>query len=182
MIDLNEPRTATILHFPRAKLPAKRGRPKSARLGSDSGTPELIMKKLKGETSETLDLCLERRIITPEQHWCGIHLRWLYTLRNGAPGIRAIDPTHIGGKEIKLDDPEWRAARELEYHEAINCLTQSGHAPILRNICVHNDRPAFLKANESKTKKYAKDAAALITTLCDGLDILANLWGKGKRK
>src|SRR5271154_1852352 len=111
-----------ILTFPR-----RRGRPRSAQRGSDSGTPELVMKRLLGETAESLDLCLERGIITRQQHWCGIHLRWLYTLRYGAPGVRAVDPTHLGGTEISLDDPEWRSAREKEYHDAMKKLTDSGH-------------------------------------------------------
>ena len=93
--------SAIILHFPR-----RRGRPKSVHHGIDRGTPELAQKRLRGETTETLDLCLERGLITPQQHWCGIHLRWLYTLRYGAPGVRSIDPTHTKGIEIKTDDPQ----------------------------------------------------------------------------
>lgn len=161
-----EPHTAVILNFPR-----KRGRPKSTPRGTDSGTPELAMKRLKGETVEALDLCLERGLISNEQHWCGIHLRWLYTLRHGAPGIRALDTTHTAGSDLKLDDPDWRNAREKEYQDAMKKLTATGHAKLLTNICIFNERPDFLN------QRTAKNADKL-TPLRDGLDILIQHWRK----
>jgi len=163
--------SATILNFPR-----KRGRPKSAHRGSDSGTPELVMKRLLGETAETLDLCLERGILTSEQHWCGIHLRWLYTLRHGVPSVRAMDPTHFGGIEIKIDDQEWRIAREKEYHEAIKKIGVGGYTPLIMGICVYNERPAFLKARSGKLIALSKNAVVIIENLRNGLDILATHW------
>jgi hypothetical protein len=139
------------------------------------------MKKLLGETAETLDLLLERSIITPEQHWCGIHLRWLYTLRYGAPVIRTIDPTHIGGHDVKPEDPQWRAARELEYHEAVRNLTSGGYVALLLKLCVHNERPRFL--NQTKlSKRYTNEAVDMIMELRNGLDILAALWGRNGKK
>ncbi len=125
---------------------------------------------------ETLDLCLEREIITHQQHWCGIHLRWLYTLRYGAPGIRALDPTHLGGIEISIDDPEWRNAREKEYHEAMSKLSDSGHALLLVNICIHNERPKFLHAQKLDVPMLHIDRVHTISHLCDGLDILVDHW------
>lgn len=172
--EYNPHRISTILHFPR-----KRGRPRKIRNETDNGTPELIMKKLCGETSETLDLCLERGIITPEQHWCGIHLRWLYTLRHGLPGIRAIDPTHLGGTDRKCDDQEWKIARESEYHEAIRKLMAGGHVPLIMAICVFDERPAFLQARYPKISQSAsKNTDRIIYNLRHGLDILAEHWGR----
>jgi hypothetical protein len=162
---------AVILQFPR-----KRGRPKTAHRGVDYGTPELIGKRLKGETTETLDLCLERGIITENQHWCGVHLRWLHTLRHGVTGIRAIDPTHIGGKDLKADDPEWRQAREQEYHNAMQKLTASGQAALIENVCVYNQRLSFLTMGKQISFRQLNEAADTIAGLRDGLDILAKLW------
>ncbi len=136
------------------------------------------MKRLLAETSEALDLCLERGIITRQQHWCGVHLRWLYTLRHGAPGVRAVDPTHIGGLEIKHDDPEWRALREKEYHEAIKKLAPKGYAPLLMNICIYNERPKFLHRPKSGRITYDRSAHQLIENLRAGLDILVRLWDR----
>ena len=66
----------------------RRGRPPRPRLDdNDNGTPELQFKRALGVTREPIDLCLERNLITPDHHWCSLHLRWLYTLRYGAPAI-----------------------------------------------------------------------------------------------
>ncbi len=168
-----EPPRAAIIRFPK-----KRGRPRLNKPQHDTGTPELVMKRLKQETAEALDLCLERGLITPEQHWYGVHLRWLYTLRYGAPGVRAIDPTHFGGREIKTDDPTWRAAREAEYNEAIIKLSDVGLAMPLLEVCVYNERPKFLRWHESVrlTERQAEEHLRAIDKICDGLDLLAKLW------
>jgi len=163
---------ATILPFPR-----KRGRPKILRPKLDYGTPELRLRRMRGDTAETLDLCLERGLITEQQHWCGIHLRWLYTLRHGAPGVRAIDPTHLGGIEIKNDDPEWRKLREQEYHEAITKLGK--HMKLLMNICVYNERPGYLREKNPEKRAYKTGP---ISDLSEGLDLLAKLWCKPKKR
>ena len=162
---------AQLLHFPR-----KRGRPKTIRPKTDIGTPELILKRLHGHTAEALDLCLERAIISERQHWCGVHLRWLYTLRHGVPSVRAIDPTHLGGAEPKPEDPQWRTAREKEYNDAIRALSQSGHALMLLNICVYNERPAFLDMPKPTLQKNINRMADTIAKLRDGLDVLDGLW------
>lgn len=159
--------SAQILRFPR-----KRGRPKSTRPQIDTGTPELIMKRLLGCTTEALDLCLERGIISRRQHWCGIHLRWLFTLRHGVPGVRAVDPTHLGGCELKPEDPTWRDAREKEYNEALCALSKCGHVLQVMNICVYNERPKFLDM-----RTHLGDASNAITRLREGLDVLVKLWG-----
>lgn len=165
------PPRATIIPFPR-----KRGRPRIQRAQHDTGTPELVMKRLKQETAEALDLCLERGIITAEQHWCGIHLRWLYTLRYGAPGVRAIDPSHFGGKETKLDDPEWRTAREKEFTEAVEKLSRYRHAHILIAVCIYNERPNFLHAPVSITRARMEKNSREIAKFCEGLDMLVEYW------
>ncbi|MDX1974438.1 MAG: hypothetical protein SFT92_02055 [Rickettsiales bacterium] len=169
------PPAAVILRFPR-----RRGRPKQARPRRDLGTPELMAKRLRGETSEALDLCLARGIITERQHWCGVHLRWLYTIRYGAPGVRAVDPSHMGGRETRLDDPAWRNARDDEYNEAMRVLTQSGLALILLNLCVHNERPRFLTMTQKITKARATEIERQIELIQSGLDRLAKLWKRRK--
>lgn len=138
----------------------------------------MVMKRVFGLTAEALDLCLERGIIRDEQHWCGIHLRWLYTLRHGVPSVRAIDPSHFGGGEPKNEDPEWRAAREKEYNEAITLLTRSGHALLLLNLCVYNERPKYLNFSPAEIKTTLPYITDSIARLRDGLDNLVNLWKK----
>ncbi len=174
-IDKEKP-TAAILRFPR-----RRGRPRITKPGRDTGTPELVMKRLKQETIEALDLCLERGIITPEQHWCGIHLRWLYTLKHGAPGVRAIDTTHLGGSETKTDDPEWRSSREKEYNEVIEKLSLRKLALPVMNLCIHNERPKFLNLRSVASIKNIKKYDDEIAQIQSGLDILVKHWERGHR-
>jgi hypothetical protein len=165
------------------RLPRSRGRPrKEPRPQHDVGTPELSMKRLLGETTEALDLCLERGIITAEQHGCGVHLRWLYTLRHGAPSVRAVDPTHLGGIDNKQDDPQWRSAREQEFHDAMAKLTPGGYATVLLNICIYNERPRFLSLHRTVSIKRMKETQQLIESLRDGLDILGKMWGRQSPK
>ncbi|MDE3016959.1 MAG: hypothetical protein KGI29_08600 [Pseudomonadota bacterium] len=168
---VEENRGGAILRFPR-----RRGRPRTTQRNHDTGTPELVMKRLLGETAEALDLCLERGIITQQQHWCGIHLRWLYTLRYGAPGVRAIDPTHLGGLDTKIDDPLWRGAREKEFHEAMAALAKSGHAPLMMNVCIYNERPRFLSLHKPVKPERCRETSKMIDSLRDGLDVLSNHW------
>ena len=171
-----EPGNATILRFPK-----KAGRPKSTRPKFDSGTPELAMKRARGETAEALDLCLERGIISPPQHWCGVHLRWLYTLRHGAPGVRAIDLTASHGTDCKNDDPEWRAEREMEYHDAVKLLLQAGTSGAVLNLCVYNERPAFLSLKAPITSEQLEAAEVALCNLRNGLDLLVKLWRRAER-
>ena len=164
---------SNVLPFP---TPRTRGRPKKIREEKDFGTPELQIKRTLGETAEALDLCLEKGIITPEQHWCGTHLRWLYTLRYGAPGIRAMDLNHVSGLEIKADDPNWRQMREAEYHHSFTLITKRGYGPLLTNICIYNERPAFLQS----PRKNMRQNSAEIEKLRDGLELLVKHWKREK--
>jgi len=136
------------------------------------------MKRLLGETTEALDLCHERGIISDRQHWCGIHLRWLYTLRHGAPSPQTMDITNTGGCEIKNDDQQWRTKREKEYNEAINLLTKNGQALLLLNLCVYNQRPKFLGFSSAEMQQNFASVADNIARLRDGLDILSTIWKK----
>lgn len=157
-------------YIPRHTLARRRGRPKLARPMHDSGTAELVMKRLKGETAESIDLCLERDIITRNQHWCGIHLRWLYTLRFGAPGVKAIDPQDMGGMELKSHDAEWLSSREQEYQQALGVLAGRALAAIVMNVCIFNERPLFL------TSPASRKAAAQRASFLAGLELLQALW------
>jgi hypothetical protein len=62
-------------------LMRKRGRPAQNRPEVDYGTPELQQKRQHHLTIEPLDWLLQHSLISQKQHWCGLHFRWLYTLR-----------------------------------------------------------------------------------------------------
>lgn len=161
---------AVILRFPR-----RRGRPRKSIPQRDLGTEELRKKRAMGMTSECLDLCLEKSLITERQHWCGVHLRWLHTLRHGAPGVRAIDPAHLGGKETRSDDySAWREEREHEYAEAMRVLSASGLANFIASLCIYNEPPAFLQSGAASRSQTHPE----VGMLRNGLDILDAQWRK----
>ena len=153
----------------------KRGRPKSSRQMNDAGTPELAMKRAYRFTTEPIDLCLERGLLSQAQHWCAIHLRWLYTIRYGTPDVHAIDPTHLGGVEIRTNDPDWQASREQELAEALNHLQAIRAHSILLRLCVHNELLSFLKTGTVCAEEYE------LYKLREGLDLLRTLWMRSKQ-
>lgn len=143
----------------------KRGRPRIHRPERDRGTPETQRYIAEALTLEPLDKYLETGVLEKEQHWCGLHLRWLYTLIYGAPGVKAVDPRHIPGLECKPDDTIWRAARQKEYREAMAELSKLGYANQLIATCIFNEPVRPLGQSTVNLK-------------C-GLSVLVGLWCRG---
>jgi hypothetical protein len=156
----------------------KRGRPKSDKPSIDLGTPELIQKKANEETNESLDICLRRGLIEQSQHWCGIHLRWLHTIRYGAPGVSAIQLFDMSQDTTGVVDEQWRKDRESEYIDAV-CLLAKHHAlkPIV-NICIYNEIPGFLIHPQKIRRNIADRKYSELERFRMGLDLLYNYWKK----
>ena len=159
----------------------RRGRPPRARLDdTDSGTPELQFKRALGVTREPLDLCFDRKLISTDQHWCGLHLRWLYTLRYGAPVLTTRYADKDTQCRVDEDKAEWRALREKEYHSAVIELQRAGHYEPIMRLCVFNETPAFLSAT-LRNRAWAEPTLADALNRChhtilQGLDILMAQW------
>lgn len=159
----------------------KRGRPSTRHDTSDLGTPELIKKRLYDVTTEAIDMCLNKGLINAEQHWSGIHLRWLYTLRYGVPSVKALDTTHMGGREIVCDNPEWRMEREKEYHEALDAMKSQHIVQAVLALCVFNQRPLFLRQPKrastlDKAHRIAVRCQMELSQIQTGLNALVKLW------
>lgn len=160
-----------------------RGRPRKPVTATDSGTPELRLKHALHLTAEPIDLCLEKNLITPGQHSCGLHLRWLYTLRYGAPSLttRYTDP-RLPASPPGTDDPTWRTMREQEYHEAIRLLTSNKRYECVVRLAIFNEPPAFLNlrllARATQQLAMAEQLSRAHNELCDGLEILRRHWKK----
>jgi hypothetical protein len=158
-----------------------RGRPPRAKLdNNDHGTPELQFKRALGITAEPIDMCRERKLITSDQHWCSLHLRWLYTLRYGAPVITTRYADKDAQCGIQEDKNEWRSLREREYHRAIAELKRHArYEPVMR-ICVFNELPSFL--HRPLIERGLRDPALghelekAHSRLTEGLDLLVNQW------
>ncbi len=160
----------------------RRGRPKH-QPSTETGTPELLFKRAYQETMEAIDLCLERDIINDKQHSYGLHLRWLHTIRFGAPGVSAFDLTRIYGYDAgEEDDPRWRQAREAEYQEAIAQLHAIGRFDPVIQVCVYNERPFYLNrrwlTSAFDNRRLAGRIEREIMALREGLDALVVHWQK----
>lgn len=164
----------------------QRGRPKSRAPETDPGTPELRLKHALGATAEPIDLCLSKSLITVGQHRAALHLRWLYTIRYGAPVIT----TRYGDRELMgttpEDDPLWRSSREAEYHAATALLKQHRRYETVMRIAIYNEQPAFLNpALLSKSWRSPALAEQLLLarhTLCEGLELLTIHWKAAHRR
>lgn len=162
-------------------FPTRRGRPPKPRLERDNGTPELQQKRALGLTAEAIDQCLERRIITREEHWAGLHYRWLYTVRYGAPSIsshwwRLSDDS----RGPRSDHAGWRTAREQEYAEARSLLAKHQRYEPVMQIAVYNDIPAFLRPDLLQSALSSPALLARIEAerlaFSEGLRLLARHW------
>lgn len=158
-----------------------RGRPRQQPApATDPGTPELRLKHALGLTAEPIDLCLEKQLITTDQHWCGLHLRWLYTLRYGAPSLT----TRYADKDTTTgplqEDLTWRAMRELEYNEAVRALKAARSYECVMRLAVFNEHPAFLnqrlRERAWKQKALATELNRLHSQLREGLELLVQHW------
>jgi len=158
----------------------QRGRPRAPLPNTDCGTPELRMKHALGLTAEPIDVCLEKQLITNDQHWCGLHLRWLYTLRYGAPNLTAryIDRESLG--IVNPHDPTWRAMREQEYHDAAHLLHQHKRYECVMRLAIFNEFPAFLnphlRARSWDDPALARQLHQRHQQLHSGLELLAQHW------
>ncbi len=143
----------------------KRGRPRLQKPGVDLGTPELQRHRQDSGTAEALDIFLQHQMIDEEQHWCGMHLRWLHTLKHGAPGANITDILgSIYGSFTAAASPQWRAEREEEYRQALEALADP---QIRRTVC----RIAIY--NESSCMRGRRQEQELLS---QGLEILRKHW------
>ena len=155
----------------------KRGRPPLMRPAVDYGTPELQQKRLRHETTETLDLCLQRGILSLTQHQCGIRLRWLHSLCYGTAAPQTIQLTDAPCAYQHTQHPQWRQEREQEYHDALERLEAQRLSRFVLNISVYDEKPLFLTTERYLYSSFLLDRAELeISWLQNGMDILAHLW------
>jgi len=161
---------------------ARRGRPSLNLPKKDLGTEELRKKKMAGITGESLDLCQEYNLISTDQHWAGIHFRWLYTVRFGAFVIRRPELIEETGGGIVTREEEWREKREGEYKQAIDLLAKYKAKEVVMDICIFNKSPKFLnhyrqwrQTMENKTNigNFYSEELSLFQ---DGLGELVSLW------
>ena len=154
----------------------KRGRPSKNTIEQDRGTLELRKKRSLGITTEPLDLCLKKRLITTNQHTSGIRLRWLYTIRFGSPDVSAYNFEGHGIPCKKEADEEWVKARYKDYSNALEALEKIGAKTIIMNICVFNQRASFLLPYPADISRHdSKMRNQKLLKFREGLEILENI-------
>ncbi len=72
-----------------------------------------------------LDDMRERGLITPEQHWCGVHMLWLHNIRNGVAPIE--------------EESAWLSARSEEFEKAMWALRDNKCVGAISNLCLFNE-------------------------------------------
>lgn len=148
-----------------------RGRPRKNLPKKDLGTEQLQQKRRSKATSEILDLCMQNDIITVKQRDAGIRLRWLYTLKFGAPGISAYDPLLKGIDCCYYEDEQWLSTRSKEYENILYNLNRVNAKKIVTDICIFNIRPKFL-TNSKINYQSALNSERSILKLTEGLDLI----------
>ncbi|MDG1287019.1 MAG: hypothetical protein P8P30_05570 [Rickettsiales bacterium] len=116
---------------------SRRGRPKQKREDVDKGTAELRKKRRLNLTTEPLDWLREHELISSKQHWCGLHFRWLYTLRYGSTTPQSLDAAREKGILHKQDDESWKREREDEWKDATAHLRRNHLLEITLKYCIY---------------------------------------------
>ena len=111
--------------------------------------------------SEPLDIYLKKNIISAEEHQCGIRLRWLYTLRYGAPSLQTKLSQHQG-YGLRHRNEKWLMEKQRKYRLIVGELQKFDLAGLVIGVCVFNE-------GISKNDK---------TKFCYGMQILEKICSK----
>ena len=134
----------------------------------------MIQKRKANITTEPLDLCFQRGLINEQQHNAGIRLRWLYTLKFGAPTISSYSPDNVGGHSCKYEDNGWMWHRQLEYKLMIERLEKSKARKIVVDICIFSRMPQFLYKIPDNLKMTNLVTLKDLKLFQDGLDEISS--------
>jgi hypothetical protein len=161
---------------------SKRGRPLAANKlkvieGGRQESLDANQRKLR-INREPIDIYYDKGLIDDSAHWAGLHFRWLYTLKFGAPGISAIDIDRENGRAPALHDPLWQEEREKEYAMAVEKLRNLGALKIVLNIAVFGHFPKYMQIGRPTRKDYTRNNLNEVLKLREGLEVLASHWGK----
>lgn len=144
--------------MPARRFTNRRGRPRSERPALDKGTPELQNKRKQNITVETIDTCLSKGLISESQHLAALRFRRLYSLRFGAPHIRALDlgRASYSRSYSMAESTIWRERHEAAYRQLAQHLETAGSLVAVLRVAVFNDssvlRPQLPTTQETLTR------------------------------
>lgn len=158
---------------------SRRGRPPRTPEPMDKGTPELRQKHRRGLTQEPIDHCLSQQLIDTHQHRAALHLRWLHTVRYGAPVLTTLYQDRIRTSAEAFPET-WRASREEEYRNALVMLRHWHASDIVLRVAVYHEIPAFMNATLRQRAwqepALAQALEAQHTRFRSGLQALCEHW------
>jgi hypothetical protein len=153
----------------------KGGRPRKSLPEIDSGTPELVAKRMAMAVDPTLstcplDLALSKGVIDQDQHTAAGYFAACRALVYGSPHTKALDLLRTSGSVTIPNASE----AEAKYRTACEDLRARGPAVLekVENFVVHEKFPLWLIAN---TPARARER------VMEGLDVLVD-WYRGRRR
>lgn len=153
----------------------KGGRPRKALPDIDTGTPELVAKRMavaKDPTLSTcpLDLALSKGVIDQDQHSAAGYFAACRALTYGSPHPKALDLLRTSGGVTIPNASE----AEAKYRNACEDLRARGPGVLekVENFVVHEKFPLWLIANTPARSRER---------VMEGLDVLVD-WYRGRRR
>lgn len=158
----------------------QRGRPRKPPVTHDPGTPELQQKRRNDQTQEPIDRCLSHGLISAEEHRAALHLRWLHTLRHGAPKLTTHYAMAAASSATASPTHEsWRSAREAEYRLALELLRNEKAERLVVGVAIYHEEPSFLsqrlRAHAWHQPHLARAIAAEYACFCAGVRALERM-------
>lgn len=118
----------------------KRGRPRKIISEIDLGTAQLRRHRAAQETSELLDVLLDKALLSANQHAAGLHLRWLFTTVYGAPNLSAMRLQDEFSANAKLHSHETRLQLQKKYQQAVDHLKQLRCMRAVADVAIYDLR------------------------------------------
>jgi hypothetical protein len=123
------------------------------------GRPKKIISKLNKSKNqgivESLDLCLQKKIITSIEHASAMKLRWIYTLRFGAPTLQSKLKL-IDSYSAKNYDEQLLQDLQKKYRNVIAGLRAIYAHKIVMDVCIFNEFPTFLIVSNLESRLQEK--------------------------
>ncbi|PZP83955.1 MAG: hypothetical protein DI582_09980 [Azospirillum brasilense] len=122
---------------------------------------------------------MSQQLIDAQQHRAALHLRWLHTVRYGAPVLSTRYQDRISTSAEPFPD-SWRAAREEEYRGALVILRQWHAHDLVLRVAVYHETAAFMHATLRQRAWHEPALAQALEAqhqrLCAGLQALCEHW------
>ena len=116
-----------------------RGRPKRL-VEAHAATPETLARAAKGMHRAPLDVLLAERLLSPDAHWAGMHLRRLHFLLRATPGM-VSGFYWLNRQRVRAASDASLEQATSEYRQAqAELMPERLWQPTLNLVCADGDR------------------------------------------